>query len=493
VQEIIVSLARRSIQSSFYNIASHGLQVIILFFRSVMLARILPPAVFGVYTFVQAIVSITVTLPTFGLGSAYTHRSPESEHPDAPGVYFTLISIFSLIWAVLLTGIAVLFFNLEQVWVLAVMVAAAFVSQLVAPAQAILAKQVLFQRLAILEGISAILTTLCALLLAWNGAGIWSLLSVDIISVIVLVVGLYLIHPVWRPRLAWSPPVVRYFLKFGSSTFLAGLLVQAIDRLDDVWTGRFLGDVALGFYSRAYTFANYPRRILASPVSSVALVAYAEVKYDRKRLSQAFFRVNALMIRAGFLFAGILFLISPEFVRLVLGEKWLPMLSAFRLMIVYTAIDPIKFTVGHLFVSIGMPGLLARTRFIQLLILAIGLVTLGPTYGIAGVSLAATIMVVIGMGILLWQAREHVDFSVVRLFGMPVVALIIALLAAYGAVALYGSTDSFWQVGILKFVAFGLAYSLIMLVTEKHQIYELAHLVRHLFLNRKPTTIAQDD
>jgi O-antigen/teichoic acid export membrane protein len=317
-----------------------------------------------------------------------------------------------------------------------------------------------------------------------------SLLSIDITGVLILVVGFCVVRPVWRPRFVWSLPIARYFLRFGSRTFVAGLLVQVIDRIDDIWTGHFLGDAALGFYSRAYTFANYPRRVLASPVDSVALATYAEAKGDRRRLSKVFFRVNALMIRTGFLFAGALFLISPEFVRLFLGEKWLPMLNAFRLMIAYTALDPIKYTTGHLFLSIGVPGLLARTRLFQLLILAVGLVTLGPLYGIAGVALAATLMVVIGMGTMLWQARTFVDFSPIRLFAAPVLALVTGGLGAHGLVIAFDAAGSYWQTALIKFVAFVVVYFAVMFLIERRDLYALTQLVLRLLRERKSSEAA---
>lgn len=468
-----MSLFNRSIQSSLYNTISHGVQVLILFLRSVILARLLTPEIFGVYAFVQAIVTTTITLPSFGLGSAYIHRSPETESPDAEGVYFTLIAIFSLAWAVLLIATSSFLLDRDKFLILSVLVVTSYLQQLAAPAQSILAKQVQFQRLAILGIIQAVLSTIVAVLLARYWGNVWSLLSVNITQAVILIIGLYVIKPVWRPRLAWSLPIVRYFIEFGGTTLFAVLLTRVLDRLDDIWTGYFLGDRALGFYSRAYTFANYPRRILASPISTVALSTYAEVKQDRPRLSRAFFRVNALIIRVGFLFSGALFLISPVFVRLVLGEKWLPAITVFRFMLAYTLLDPIKATVGHLFISIGRPNLLVRIRLIQLIALVIGLVTLGSLYGITGVAISATIMVVTGISILLWNAREHIDFSLLRLFGVPIVALVIGVVTGYISTFMLEDSSSDLLVGIVRFVVFALIYSTVVLLVERHQVCEM--------------------
>src|SRR5690606_28345597 len=105
---------------------------------------------------------------------------------------------------------------------------------------------------------------------------------------------------------------------------------------DDWWVGTFLGSNPLGFYSRAYEFARYPRRAIANPVLSVFFPAFAQLQDDRERLSRAFFRPTSLMVRAGGLLSLIFVSVAPEFIRIFLGEKWIPMQLAFQLMIVYT-------------------------------------------------------------------------------------------------------------------------------------------------------------
>lgn len=254
---------------------------------------------------------------------------------------------------------------------------------------------------------------------------------------------------------------------------MSGLLLRALDRVDDLWTGTFLGERPMGFYSRAYAFATYPRSFLAEAVNKVAGGAYAELKSDRKALSRAFFRSNAFLVRTGFLVGGLLFLIAPELVRIVLGSKWLPMLEAFRLMLVYTLLDPVKITVGNLFVAVGAPERVVRTRLVQLAVLVIGLLTMGPRWGIAGVALAVDIMLMTGMGVLLWQAREYVDFSLRRLFGVPAVGLIVGLGLALASVTMPMVDGSDWRTGIAKSVIFAVIYGGSLLVLERDQLKRL--------------------
>jgi O-antigen/teichoic acid export membrane protein len=467
-------------------------QFITLFIRSVLLARFLSPEVFGIYAFAQAIVVTTKSLPAFGLGTAYVHRSPESEHSDALSVYFTLITVFTLLWAMALASGAFLVDH-EHRWVLWVLIATTFIFQLTAPANAVMVKRVSFRRPAILSLVTALLSTPIAIFLAWSRRDVWSLLSIDLITSVISVAGYYVIDPVWRPKFTWSRPVARYFLKFGGHVVLSGTLSDAMDRLDNLWTGQFLGDVALGFYSQAYTFASSISRGLISPVFAVVVGVFAEVKQDRGRLSRAFFWVNALVIRGSFLLGGMVFLASPEFVQRVLGEQWLPMLGTFQLMTSHILLYPVGIVIGSMFPAIGRPETLVRTRLVQLGILIAGLVTLGPAYGIKGVAIAVISMVVTGLGILLWQAHKHVDFSLTRLFGIPVIALASGLLIAYGLTSMVRINGPSWQVTVSRLGILGAVYVAIVFLTERRQVIEILQLLQQLFSQHRQAGIVGSD
>ncbi len=480
-----MSLAKRSIESSFYKVVSYGFQIVIIFVRSVALARLLPPELFGVYVFVGAFVSLLRTLSRFGLGSAYVHRVPETARSEALGVYLSFITITTIFLLVIPSGIIAIFLDDMQRLVLGVFVITSCLVHFTVPAQANLTRLILFRRPAFIELITAIITTITAVTLAWFDYDIWSLLSIDIFTAIILIIGFYGIKPVWKPRFAWSSEIARYYWSYGGRIVQAELLGGLLDRTDDLWTGYFLGDLALGFYSRAYTFANYPRRLLAQPISTVVIGTYAEAKHNRKQLSRAFFQVNSLIIRIGFLMAGALALIAPELIRFVLGEKWLPVVGAFQIMLFFTLLDPIKLTVGKLFTAIGHPKILIHVRIIQLIILIAGLFILGLRFGIAGVAAASTIMTVIGMFILLWKAHAFIDYSISKLFLAPLVAFIVGGLVVLALVASVDYTSMHYLMqGTIKLVSFVFAYSISMLIMEYKQIIGLFRFVSSQFVRK---------
>jgi PST family polysaccharide transporter len=287
-------------------------------------------------------------------------------------------------------------------------------------------------------------------------------------------------------HLGWSPTIARYLLDFGYRTFLGSLVSQALDYIDNLWTGQFLGETALGYYSRAYTFSSYPRKVLANPINSVASGTYAELKDNPKQLSQAFFRANALLVRTGFMMAGLLALVAPEFIYLVIGKQWLPMLDAFRLMLLFTLLDPIRSTLASLYIAVGRPEKVLWARLAQLGVLTSGLFIFGKLWGISGVAIAVNLMILIGIIILLWQARTYVQFSVLRLFGAPALALIVGMVISRLVIEIPGILGSYWRTGGVKAFVFSFIYLIIIFAIEHKELPMLLNYAK-IILPKKRT------
>jgi O-antigen/teichoic acid export membrane protein len=436
---------------------------------------------FGVYAGANAVVALAGIVATFGMGAAFLHRCAETEDEErTAAVHFTLQLVLTATWTALMILGTLALTSGETQTALLLMTLTTAAAQLAETPRLILVRRVIHRRLALLQLLNALLTTAAALGLALRGSTLWALLATDVLAAALTLGMLYIWRPVWRPRFAWDRQVARNLLSFGGRGFVATVLQHALDKVDDLWTRFYLGTNPMGLYSRAYTFASYPRTILAMPVNAVAAGTYAELKGQRRRLSQAFFRANALLVRTGFFLAGVLALVAPEFIRLLLGTKWLPMLDAFRLMLVYTLLDPIKITVASVITVSGAPERVVRARFVQLVVLVIGLVTLGPTFGITGVAVAVDLMLVVGILLLLREAGRFVDFSWYRLFAVPALALTVGLLAGRLAIMLPGVLQSDWCKGGVKMAGFSVVYGGILLGLERENVRMLAEMVRQM-------------
>jgi O-antigen/teichoic acid export membrane protein len=482
-----MSLAQRTARAISWNLVATAVTSVVLFARSVVLARLLPVEVFGVYAGAMAAIGMTFAVANFGTSEAFLHRSEFSaDEEQYARQHFSLRLILTTIWAVGLLLFAWLFLDGADRLALSVMTIAAALTQLGETPTLILQSRVEHKRLAIMTIVTAISSTLVAVTLAFRGHTLWALLSTDIVALVVTWLVLYGWRPVWRPRLGWSGPSAKYFLSFGSRSFVAGSVSQLLNYLDDVWVRTMLGAQALGLYSRAYTFANLPRSVIAVPFNAVVIGAYAELKDDRVGLSRYYFRINALLVRVSFLAGGMFVAVAPEFIYLVLGEKWMPMVWAFRLMIALTVLSPMRGTVGRLFIAVGKPGDLAQVNLLQLALMVLGLFVVswaGPS--IEGVALVTTLVVVVGIGALLFKARPYVGISNLRLFAWPFVALLAGMVSS-SWIATGTSVSGMMASGAMKLVIFGLGYLVVLGAAERDTTASMIREARRLMGRRAP-------
>ena len=418
------SLAQRSLISTGWNLGASLVTVGILFVRAVILARMLEVSTFGVYALAYAVVKLTSVIAEFGLGEAFLHRAPETEDENrAAAVHLGLTVLLTSLWATTLILVAMVTIRPPFRTALMVLTITVAVLQIARTPTLVLVRRVRHRRLAVIDLVTAVSTTAIAVWLASRGAQLWALLATDIVTAALAITALYLWRPPWRASLAWNSDVARYYLGFGSRSFLAGMLSQILDRIASLLTGIFLGMTALGFYSRAFAFATYPRRFVAQPILKVVAGLYAELKGDAARLNIAFGQVNAVLFRLGFGVAGLLAVVSPELVYLLLGDRWMPMVPPLRVLLILVVAAPIERSLAHLFVAVGRPGYVVRARVVQLVVVGVGLFVLGSRWGVVGVAAVISGAMLVSMCLLLLWARDHVEFSLARIVVPPLVAL----------------------------------------------------------------------
>jgi PST family polysaccharide transporter/lipopolysaccharide exporter len=260
--------------------------------------------------------------------------------------------------------------------------------------------------------------------MALAGFGFWSLVAEQATGELVRTAGVWTFRRPWRLSFKCDPKMARWYFRFGSYVSLSSGLTFLLDRFDDFWTGTVLGSTALGFYSRAYEFARYPRRVIASPIDKVFFPAYSKLQDDRPGLSKAYEQASSFIVRTGFLVSLVFVLIVPEFIRLVIGARWLPMVFTFRLMIIYALLDPLFVTSGDLITAVGHPKVIVRTKAIQLSVFVPMLIGLSHLLGIDGVAIAADVMMLIGVVLILGQVGRFADFSLSRIFFVPTLGLL---------------------------------------------------------------------
>lgn len=477
------SIATRTVKGSFFSIGSSAITIVSGFARSVILARLLSPRDFGIVALALFFLSITNQFRDFGFNWALVHR--DTDVSAATSTHFVLRIGMTLAMMLLTLIAAPLLIHLypsqsQMISALLVLSLIEFLNAVNSTPNFTLRKDMEFKYLAILDVVSSLAMTAFAPAMALVGLGFWSLVGEQAIAALVRTIGLWGIRRPWRLSLKFDKEIARWYFRFGSFVFLSSSLTFLLDQFDDFWAGTVLGAVPLGFYSRAYEFARYPRRAVANPITRVFFPAYAKLQHNRLRLSKAFYRASSLMIRIGFLLSLVFVLVIPEFTRIFIGAKWLPMVPAFRFMILYTLLDPLILTSGHLLTAVGKPQILTKIKGLQLSTFVPAVIVLSYNFGIEGIAVAVDLMAIIGLILVFIWVRKFVDFSLRKMFFYPLVGLFLA-----GGVALFIeenlSLSSDWLSLIVKGGIATAVYSVFMLLFEFPQYSRVIQIAYRSF------------
>ncbi len=460
-------VTREAVRGSLYSVGASAITVSLGFVRAVLLARLLLPDYFGVVALATFFVMLSARLRSLGFDRALIHK----QATDGPvfETYAALKMGIVLITTTLFLAISpfIAHFYPDRPHLLPVMVLIALVMTLAAFNQiqeTALQAQLRFREIALVNVIAATTMTVIAPLVAWWGGGVWSLVAEQASGILVrgfLVWGPFRAAP-FRPRV--HRDIARWFWEFGKANWVGANVGYLLDRFDDFWVGTTLGNTPLGYYNRAYEFARYPRRLLANSLLTVMAPVFARFQEDRQRLSAAYFRVMSLLVRVGVFVGGFMVILAPEFIWWGLGAKWWPMMRTLQFMVVYVMLDPLLLTSAHLLLAVGDPRALARVRVLQMAFFIPAVIVLAARWGIEGVAVAADAMLIVGWLLLDRSLRRYVDFSLTRMWGIPLIGLGLGM----GLVDMYQSTHPTlsWSHAFMKSAIFVTCVGSVMLVGE---------------------------
>lgn len=465
------SVSVRAVRGSAYSIGASAITLTLGFLRSVLLARFLLPEHFGVVTLALFYANLVGIFLSLGLSRAVIHHKALDR--IVLGTYFTLTLLIVALEVIIVLALAPIlrlcYPNMPYLApVLLALAGGHVVKGLNTYQESLLSKKLSFRRLAVTDMVSSVSMTIAAPLAAWLGLGVWSLIVEQLAGHLARGVVLWSSKSAVRPRLGWNREAVRWFWSFGVKVWVGTKLAFVLDRFDDFWTGTVLGKMPLGFYSRAYEFARYPRRAIANPLVSVFFPTFATLQDDRLKLSQAFFRVTSLIVRFGYWFSLGFILAAPEFVLVLLGERWFPMVTAFQLMIIYTLADPLVVVASNLLMATGHPELINRIRTFQLVIFVPAVIVLARRGGIVGVAVAADMMILVGVVLLFLRTRRFVDYSVRALWLSPTIALMVTAAIVLSLTSFWTSLAP-WASLVGKSFMITLIYGLMLWLLEREQ------------------------
>ncbi len=229
-----------------------------------------------------------------------------------------------------------------------------------------------------------------------------------------VIVG-YAYHPN-RPKFSFQFGRLRDLSSYGGWVMAQNALGQVNYLVESSIVGRFSGPANLGLYSRANSIASLPSSALFTIVTKVGFPAYARIQGDMQKLRDGFLRSFDIALLTMIPFLVIILLFGEPLTQILLGAKWLGMVSAMKVLVIALTFEGLAVITYPLLDGAGFPDVRFKMSVAQFSISAPLLLVLTRYFSIFG---AATAMLINGFALALiasyWSSRYlHLRFADVK-------------------------------------------------------------------------------
>ena len=418
-----------AIRGAGATVVSSGVTLVVQMVSTVILARLLTPADFGLVTIVTTFSLLLVNFGGNGITEAVI-QWPEVTDALASNLFWINIGAGTLLTIAFAASGSLLarFFKEPVVSHIAIGVSLSIlVTSISVVHQALLKRAMRFPATSANEIISRALSVPVAIFLAWTGWGYWALVAYAVAQPLFQSIGAWYLCP-WIPGLPRRAPGTGSVMRFAMHVYGRFSVNYSARNLDNLLVGRFFQVQALGFYKKAYDLFALSAGQLVAPLANVAESALSRLNRDLAQYKRFLLNALAVMAFVGMGLGADLTLVGRELIRLVLGPGWE---TAGRIFIFFgpgIGIMFIYFTHGWIHLSIGRADRWFRWGIVEFIFTAL-LFVLALPWGPVGVALAWTVSFWVLTVPAFWYAGQPIDLHVTQVISAVWKYILASLLA----------------------------------------------------------------
>jgi O-antigen/teichoic acid export membrane protein len=336
------SLRARVARSMFWIAWSRGALQILTFATTLLVARILVPADYGVMALAGFWTGTAGMLAEMGLGAAII-QFRDLERREIDTCFWITMILATMGFAALALGaplIARWFAAPRLADVLPVLALVLPLTACRVVSDSLLRKRLALDRVSQAEVIGGVVTLPVMLGCAVSGLGVWTLVVGSLVGPAVRSIATIAFAP-WCPRLRIGGARVNEVVRFSLATVAVKIMWVLREWSNTLVIGKMTGPVTLGLYSMAEELAFLPGSKISTVVNMLGSPMMAELQTNVEAMRAAFYRTVRLTAAITLPTSAGMALVADEMVAALLGPKWLPAVPLLRLLCLYAAVRAI--------------------------------------------------------------------------------------------------------------------------------------------------------
>lgn len=327
---------------------------IIGFVISIFLARLLTPEDFGLVGMSMVFIAVLHVFRDFGLASALIQNKENNSLTYSSVFYINLLA--GVILTLLLYFLAPLigaFYENDSITVLVQLLSVTFfINSFNIVQSTILRRNLDFKRLTMRDLISQSMAGVVAVILAFQGFGVYALVVQQILAAFIQTLLLWSLTG-WRPKLEFSWAEVKKLTGFSVYVFAAQSINQLIRQADTLVIGKLFSPATLGFFTRADSLNSLINKNSVSTLNKVFFPVLASIQDEDERFQKVFLKVVNLVTVISVFLTGVFYLIGEELIIGLFGDQWEPSVIVFKILIIRGFTYPISSIIVNAFLAKG--------------------------------------------------------------------------------------------------------------------------------------------
>lgn len=393
---------------------------------SIIVARQLAPADFGVMAILTFFTSVALTIVDSGFSQTLIRKESPTD-----GEYHSVLGFNVAMSAILYVVLVALAYPLARFYEQPVISDIAPVLFLVLPINSLCVVQtVMFTRefrFALLSKIvfaSSLISGIVAVVMALAGCGIWSLVAQRLLMMGIKAVAFWWIRR-WRSSERFSMALLRSMAPFSLRLLATDLISAVYNNVAQLFIGKLYSAHALGFYSQAQKLKDLPVTSTVQAVQGVTYPALAKIADTDDKFSAGYLRIINLLSFVIFPTMLGLVAIAPEMFMLLLGEKWMPTVPYFEILALSGIFYPLAI-VSYNIIKVKSDGrVILRLEVVKRVIMTAMLAITIPL-GIEAVAWGMTAMATVDFIINLAAAMRYVNIGIAPILRALIPQFVVA-------------------------------------------------------------------
>lgn len=412
--------------SAIDNFANQG----VLFVISILLARILSPADYGLIAMITIFLAISNCFINSGFGNALVRKVDLSDEDCSTAFFFNIIvSVLCYIVVFIISPIVAVFYDRPILtailrWQgLTLILGACIIVQ-----KSLINKKIDFKTTTKVSVSSNILSGIVALLMAYHGYGVWALVGMGL-SQSVLQIILFWYYSSWRPRMIWSKGSFHYLWNYGSKLLASGLLDTIFNNIYPIVIGKIYSPVNLGYYTRAWGFAQLPSSNVTGIIQRVTFPVLCSFQSDDERLSlnyRRLLRMSAFIVFP--LMLGLAAVANP-LIHVLLTAKWAQTIIYLQIICFAMMWYPIHAINLNLLQVKGRSDLFLKLEIIKKL-MAVVVILCSVPFGVIGICYGSVVSSLLSLTINTYYTGRLINIGFLKQMRDIFLILILSIVAS---------------------------------------------------------------